>query len=70
MYADSTVSKHQIATPDFCQWLFSKQPITVVDTGHRLHFYFSTNVGITSTSYTKSSLIDLMYRYIPKEGNK
>ena len=62
--------RNQIVTPDFCQWLFSKQPITVVDTGHRLHFYFSTNVGITSTSYTKSSLIDLMYRYLPKEGNK
>ena len=64
------VSKHQIATPDFCQWLFSKQPTMVIDTGHRLHFYFNTDVGMTSTSYTKSSLIDLMYRYIPKEGNK
>ena len=54
----------QIPIPSFTEWLFTSKPFQVLDSGHRLHFYFNTPYGITSCSYTKLALIDILYNHL------
>ena len=59
---------HEVPIQPFVEWLFNPPPFKVLDSGHRLHFYFNTPQGVTSCSYTKSSLIDLLYTNLPQRS--
>jgi len=52
----------QIDIPVYTKFLFSKEPVKVLDSGHMLHFYFESEYGLTSCSYSKDALINLLYK--------
>ena len=54
----------RIDTPEFCKWLFKETPQRVEESCNRLHFYFVSEYGITSCSYSKMELIRLLYKNI------
>ena len=57
---------NQIEIPNYCSYLFSKQPIKVLESATTLHFYFESEYGLTSCSYSKMSLIKLFYNTLSK----
>ena len=56
----------EINLPTYTGYLFKEIPIRVLDSGHMIHFYFKDKYGITSTSYSKDSLINMFYKEILK----